>query len=45
MREMKIGKNRQQRGAVLIVALVMLLLLTLVGIAGIRGQGHCVPGG
>lgn len=36
MREMNIGKSSQQRGAVLIVALIMLLLLTLVGIAGIR---------
>ena len=28
--------NKQQRGAVLIIALVMLLLLTLVGVAGMR---------
>ncbi len=38
MQEIKTGllPNRQQRGAVLIVALIMLLLLTLVGVAGIR---------
>jgi type IV pilus assembly protein PilX len=36
IREIKIGKRSQQRGAVLIIALILLLLLTLVGVAGMR---------